>query len=167
MPEVKAANASEVATHKYPYWKTMADDCDQHLESACINQEQQVSSGYTGLFHQMGRCQTTPRLDSHITAELVKLFCTFGIPEIVHQTRVGTSKAALSRAHWMPLGYKKATQHPITHKEMEWSRDSTVHCSSCCGHMLRSRRTGNNTCLWPCVCTGLLNTAPLACPHSS
>ena len=65
MPEVKAANASEVATHKYPYWKTMADDCDQHPVSAYINQEHKVSSGYTGLFHQMGRCQTTPRPDSH------------------------------------------------------------------------------------------------------
>ena len=65
MPEVKAANTCEIATYKYPFCKTMADYCDQRPGSACIDKEQQVSSGYTGLFHQMGRCQTNPRSDSH------------------------------------------------------------------------------------------------------
>ena len=39
MPEVQAANASEVTTHKHPYWMTMADDCNRHPGSACVHQE--------------------------------------------------------------------------------------------------------------------------------
>ena len=65
MPEVQAANASEVTIHKHPYWTTMADDCDRHPGSSFVHQEQQVSFSHTGLFYQMGRCQIAPRPDSH------------------------------------------------------------------------------------------------------
>ena len=149
----------------------MADDCDRHPGSACVHQEQQVSSGHTGLFYQMGRCQTTPRPNSHKS----------------NHSRTGQAVLHIRHPRNRPLrpGSKLLKQHRpeligciwSTEKPyhtqsptgwvMEWSRGSTAHCSSCCEHISRSRRTGSNTCHWSCMCTGPLHTPPLACPHSN
>ena len=165
MPEVQAANAGEVTTHKHPYWTTMADDCNRHPGSACVHQEQQVSSGHTGLLYQMGRCQTVPRPDSHKNHSRTVL-------HIRHPRNRPLRPGSKLRKQHRPehIGCIWGTEkpyHTLSPTGMEWSRGSTAHCSSCCEHMLRSRRTGNNTCHWPCMHTGLLHTPPLACPHSN
>ena len=147
MPEVQAANAGEVTTHKHPYWTTMADDCNRHPGSACVHQEQQVSSGHTGLLYYMGRCQTAPRPDSHKNHSRTVL-------HIRHpRNRTFRPGSKLRKQHRPEyIGCIWGTEkpyHTLSPTGMEWSRGSTAHCSSCCEHMSRSKRTGKTPATGP------------------
>ena len=84
--------------------------------------------------------------------------------KLLTRTRVEISRAALSRAHWMPLGLRKATPHHTTHKAMEWWRGLIARYYSCCEPMWRDMKTGNNTCHWPCTHIELLPTPPQEFP---
>ncbi|KAL5479651.1 hypothetical protein EMCRGX_G023202 [Ephydatia muelleri] len=93
MPEVQAANASEVTTHKHPYWMTMADDCDRHPGSA---------------YARPLPDQTAIR----VTAEQVKLFCTYGIPEIVHSDQGRNFESSIIQSTLDAFGVQKSHTTP-------------------------------------------------------
>ena len=110
MPEVKAANASEVATHKYPYWKTMADDC---LEVPVSTKNSRYLLVIQDYFTKWADARPLPDLTAiRITAELVKLFCTFGIPEIVHSDQGWNFESSTVQSALDAFGVQKSQTTP-------------------------------------------------------
>ena len=95
-----------------PIGRPLADDCDRHHGSACVHQEQQVSSGHTGLFYQLGRCQIAPRPDSH-----------------KNHSRTGQAVLHIRHTRNRPLrpGSKLWKQHRPEHIGCIWSTEKPYH----------------------------------------
>ena len=80
-----------------------------------------------------------------ISAELVKLFCTYGIPELSTLIRVQTLKVPSLSKLWRPLEWRNHTLHHIILREMAWlSSLINLYCS-CYVHTLKRERSGKST----------------------
>ena len=102
-----------------------------------------------------------------IKAELVKLFCTYGIPEIVHSDQGRNFESSVVQSTLDAFGVVKSSTTPYHHRVMEWLRGLTARYCSCCEHTWKDRKIGNSIYHWLCMHTELLHTPPLECPHSS
>lgn len=77
----------------------------------------------------------------HITEELVRLFSTMGIPDILHsdQGRNLTLKVFYSGPHWKPLVFIKLAQQHTTPREMVWflhAYRTSTHLNTSVMHLL-------------------------------
>ena len=85
MPEVQATDASEITTHKLPIgrpWQMIAIDI---LEVPVSTKNSRYLLVIQDYFTKWADARPLPdQTTIRITAELVKLFCTYGVPEIVH-----------------------------------------------------------------------------------
>ena len=102
--------------------------------------EQQVSSGYAELLHQMGRCQTTPRPDSHKNhSRTCPAVLCIRVPEIVHSDQGRNFESSIVHS-----SLPHHTLSPWTCRVMEWLRGLTAYCCRFCEPMWRHRKIGNN-----------------------
>ena len=102
-----------------------------------------------------------------IKAELVKLFCTYGIPEIVHSDQGRNFESSVVQSTLDVFGVVKSRTmpyHPQGDGMVERFNRSLLQ-------LLRTyverQEDWNSIYHWLCMHTELLHTPPLECPHSS
>ena len=78
-----------------------------------------------------------------ISAAVIKICCSFGVPNIVHSDQGKNFESHLSTKYYQLLAFRRVVLH-IIHRGMAWLKDSTAPSSSYCAAMLRQKMIGKN-----------------------